>query len=474
MGRRTLGENHTPMRYLSPILIAVFFTSSLSAADLTWDPSGSAGIQGGSGIWNTSLQNWTSDGGTSHTAWTNSSPTNIATFAGADGTYTVTISGITRTDGIAFNASGYTLSADSAQSINVAGNLSVASGKSATIGNNVDIYRASSYQIAGGGTLNITTGGTVRGSSSAISINGATVIVNSSSTQAALSVGSSQNLIIGNTSNSTSALTITNGSVVAGSNSGSYGLRYFGSNPSNSQGTVNLDGGTLETSRIYVSSATGSTSTFNFNGGTLKASGTPASGTDFMTGLTGAYVKEGGAKIDTNSFDITISQALLHGGTATKDGGLTKNSTGILTLSGANTYTGDTTVNAGTLLLADNAGMKFVIGANGVNNQINGAGTVTLNGDFAFDLTGAGTAVGNSWLIVNVGTLTESFGDSFTVAGFIQNNNIWTTTVSGVEYEFRESTGMLSVVPEPSTVFLVSFCGGILLFFRRRHSAAQE
>ena len=98
-----------------------------------------------------------------------------------------------------------------------------------------------------------------------------------------------------------------------------------------------------------------SNTTFNFNGGTLKAG---ASSTTFMTGLTNAFVKSGGAKINTNGKDITIGQALFHdtalGGTA--DGGLTKSGGGILTLSNTNTYTGATTVSNGTLKVSGSIG----------------------------------------------------------------------------------------------------------------------
>ena len=70
---------------------------------------------------------------------------------------------------------------------------------------------------------------------------------------------------------------------------------------------VNLDGGTLTANQIVDvdhSGATGlSNTTFNFNSGTLIAG---AASTTFMTGLTKAYVKSGGAKIDTNGKDITI------------------------------------------------------------------------------------------------------------------------------------------------------------------------
>lgn len=113
-------------------------------------------------------------------------------------------------------------------------------------------------------------------------------------------------------------------------------------------GIVNLNAGTLSVGSVSRNSGSTATANFYFGGGTLKATSANA---DFMEGLTHAYVKEGGAKIDTQSYDITIGQMLEHGGTADIDGGLTKNGSGTLTLTGAISYTGDTTINAGTLMI---------------------------------------------------------------------------------------------------------------------------
>ncbi len=110
-------------------------------------------------------------------------------------------------------------------------------------------------------------------------------------------------------------------------------------------GAVHLDGGTISTAAVY---GNGSTAAFHFNGGTLKARN---STTWFMTGLNTVDVQSGGAVIDTNSNNITISQALTMASAA---GGLAKIGGGTLTLGGANTYSGSTTISAGTLKLGTN------------------------------------------------------------------------------------------------------------------------
>ena len=118
------------------------------------------------------------------------------------------------------------------------------------------------------------------------------------------------------------------------------------------RGEYHLDGGVLTAGRITQDAGSDTFGTLHFNGGTLKPS---ASSTTFLQGLTRANLRDGGVIIDTHGFDITIAQDLLHsdvaGGNPT-DGGLTKTGAGKLTLTGSNTYTGDTTVNEGTLSLA--------------------------------------------------------------------------------------------------------------------------
>jgi autotransporter-associated beta strand protein len=140
------------------------------------------------------------------------------------------------------------------------------------------------------------------------------------------------------------------------------------------QNTFNLNGGTLSVSNILAANTAG-TSTFNFNGGTLKPTATTAT---FLQGLSAAGVKSGGAIIDTAGFDVTIAQALVNNG-VDADGGLTKNGNGILTLTGANTYTNNTTVNAGTLALSQPAlsSVGTVTIASGAMLQLDFPNTVT-------------------------------------------------------------------------------------------------
>ncbi len=116
------------------------------------------------------------------------------------------------------------------------------------------------------------------------------------------------------------------------------------------RGTVNLDGGTLTVLGLAKGSGTG---VINANGGLIKAAGNSG---NFFAGFTGTggaantsnsvNLLAGGLKFDSNTFDVASNSPL--SGT----GGMEKLGAGSLTLSGACTYSGNTTVTAGELVLS--------------------------------------------------------------------------------------------------------------------------
>ena len=191
-----------------------------------------------------------------------------------------------------------------------------------------------------------------------------------------------------------------------------------------SAGTVNLDSGTLTATSV---SAGAGTSTFNFNGGTLKAD---AASTTFMTGLTTANVRNGGAIIDTGVNNITIGQALVHstiGGDNATDGGLTKTGNGTLTLSGANTYTGVTTVSIGTLVAVN----ATALGTAAAGTTIASGATLDVQASIGAEaISVSGTGVGGNGALV-AGAGTGTVGGAVTMTADTRIGGAGTLNVTG-------------------------------------------
>jgi autotransporter-associated beta strand protein len=116
-------------------------------------------------------------------------------------------------------------------------------------------------------------------------------------------------------------------------------------------GIYNLNGGTLRTEKVTSSQSSGQR-LFYFNGGTLQAGNGNLGATAFMDNLEHAYVRNGGAIIDSQGYNIIVTQGLEHSdisGDAATDGGLVKLGSGTLVMDGYNSYNGTTTVSNGTL-----------------------------------------------------------------------------------------------------------------------------
>jgi fibronectin-binding autotransporter adhesin len=195
---------------------------------------------------------------------------------------------------------------------------------------------------------------------------------------------------------------------------------------------------------------TGGNGVLHINGALTYNAG--AAGFNNGTATISATIDLNGAlrNFNINDSDQAAQDVVISGGIQNSTGtaGINKNNGGTLVLSGANTYNGNTTVNAGTLELADDASIKFVLGAaTGVNNSITGGGTVTLNGHFVIDTSAADSLSSGTWTLENVTSLTGAYSTTFSIIDFSDiGSEKWEKDLGGgKKYTFDEITGILTL-----------------------------
>ena len=95
-----------PVAFTAAIAIAFSFIPQASAATVTWDiAAGDAVVTGGTGTWDTTLINWTTNSEVSDIAWNNTT-NDLAVFCVIS--ETVTISNAITANALTFNSTSYT------------------------------------------------------------------------------------------------------------------------------------------------------------------------------------------------------------------------------------------------------------------------------------------------------------------------------------------------------------------------------
>ena len=246
-------------------------------------------------------------------------------------------------------------------------------------------------------------------------------------------------------------------------------------------GTFNLNGGTLATGRVETGAGTGN---LNLNGGVLKAL---RNETNFISANTTVNVQSGGAKIDTNGYNVTTGANLIGSGSLEKQG------SGTLTLSGNGNSVGNISVTAGTL---------YVTGALASSGTITVSGSGSIgSGDAGSGITGNVTIAAGGTLDISQGLLTFGSGTTLSFGGFdfddivgfdvntaalgthtlvLGDFTLDTTNLAhfgeanalalggGRSAYFTEGSLAVTIVPEPGVALLGSI--GLLALLRRRRA----
>ncbi len=250
------------------------------------------------------------------------------------------------------------------------------------------------FNLSGTGNLNLTGAALQVGRTENTLATGVTGVFNQSGGTATVGTLGVGGLVGVNNASNSGTMNFTGGTFIATAING------FGGGD-NSVAAINI-GGTAQVTlpALPTVRGVGANTSVTFDGGTLRPF---AASTTYMENLTSAQLKNGGLNFNSNGLDVTVNQALTdfsgHTGTLTKTGN------GILTLGGANTYTGATNVTGGTLRVNGS------LGGGAVNVNSGGAigGTGTIAGGIVAGANGR-IAPGASVGTLTVGTTTLNAG----------------------------------------------------------------
>ena len=351
------------------------------------------------------------------------------------GTGTLTLSGDNTYSGVTtISAGNVTISHANALGATGAGSgTTIASGAALLLSNNINLAETITLNSTGAGGAN----GGIRSTSGDNTISGAItlgaasrIVVNSGNLTIAGGVNATTNLNLSvgtsasNTSaNFTSAITLGSGTLNA------YGGNLMNARvvlgfAGNSFAGVRVDtGGTIRTDVanawnpsanmvLGTSEASAYTNTFDLNGNSQTVASL-ASANDVSIGGNGGSGNVTNTITSANAATLTVngSSSTTYRGTITGAISLAKAGSSTLTLTGNNTYTGATTINAGTITLTgSNTGSATAINSGGTLIGTGTAGAVTVNsGGFI----GAGSAAATPGTLT-VGDLTLNGGGGYT------------------------------------------------------------
>ena len=364
-----------------------------------WDgdagPKNNSAVNGGNGTWQNAgaSDNWTDQTGAVNAAWADGG---FAVFMATPGTVTVDNgNGAVRAAGMQFASDGYviqggtlTLVGAPSSTIRVGDGTTVGAGYTATINSAID--GATQLVKSDLGTLVLNGANTYTGGTA---INGGTVQASTDGNLGAASGG----------------LSFNGGTLRLGASFDVGAARAV---------TLNAGGGTIDTQAFQSTVSQGitgagaltkaGTGTLTLTGASSYAGGTTIAAGTLQLGNGGTSGSIAGNVTNNGILAFNRSDAATFAGVISGTGAVEQNGTGTTVLTAANSYTGGTTINAGTLQL----------GNGGTSGSI--VGNVTNNGTLAFNRADAltfGGLISGTGAVRQIGSGTTTLTAASTYSG---------------------------------------------------------
>lgn len=355
---------------------------------------------------------------------------NVAFTGGSANTYT----GVT-------TANGGTLTLNKTAGVDAigAGGLAINTGASVTLQQDNQINDAAAVTLAGTGTLDL------NGKSETIAQ------LNSASTSATVTLGTGS-LRLG----AAGAVDSTYDGTVTGTGASSLdvdggGVVYLTGNNSGYAGTTTVTSGTLNASGSNNVLGTGTASVAS--GGSLQVAGgltlannltvngTGAAGNGAIENTGGDNTLNGTVALNSDTTIGTTTGNLAIAGTVSGTGALTKAGANTLTLAANNTYTGPTTVAAGTLAISADANLGAAPGSPTASQLVLDGGTLRTTADLTLATNrGIEMGAGNGTVEVDAGT-TATYGGIIAGSGNLTKDGTGTLVLNGAD----TNTGTLTL-----------------------------
>ena len=214
--------------------------------------------------------------------------------------------------------------------------------------------------------------------------------------------------------------------------------------PNSSNGTVNLNGGTLASNAI---TAGGGVATVNLDGTLAMTGNSPVTGSTWITpGITLNVLSQGVTLNVASGVQGVVDSPFLQGPNSSS-GGVTVAGGGTVTMSGVNTYTGATTVESGTLALGGGSSPATIADSS----------LLTIQSGGTFDISAiTASATTLKGMTISGGTINVAMNGSGNVSNIVLNA---AATVSGSNIiNFAAASGVTALTP--GTYNLLADAGG--------------